>query len=403
MSQNKTQFNRKISMSDFEQLQKELDGLRDENLFRCLRQICSTQGAVIRTADEPSRDKILFCSNNYLNLADDPRVIEAAVEAIRKYGFGAAASRLISGTMPPHTELENEFARWTGKQSALYCSSGWSANQALLTALPQKDDLVLMDHADHASILDAVRCSKAEFRTYRTDQTDRLEKYLSNTAYRHKYIVTESVFSMDGNCADLAALVKLKNRHNAKLIVDEAHGLGCFGPSGAGLAEELGILDQVDILVAPLGKAAASSGALIASKKVIIDYLINKARPFIYTTAPAPACASAALAAIRIIRQEPHRRRRLQDNASFLRNRLKKIGLNIGSSTSQIIPVIIGNSEKTLIAAKELETKGFFILAIRPPTVPKGAARLRISVQSGHTQEQLENLCGAIEKSMPLF
>jgi 8-amino-7-oxononanoate synthase len=260
-----------------------------------------------------------------------------------------------------------------------------------------------MDHADHASILDAVRCSKAEFRTYRTDQTDRLEKYLSNTAYRHKYIVTESVFSMDGNCADLAALVKLKNRHNAKLIVDEAHGLGCFGPSGAGLAEELGILDQVDILVAPLGKAAASSGALIASQKVVIDYLINKARPFIYTTAPAPACASAALAAIRIIRQESHRRSRLQDNASFLRNRLKKIGLNIGSSTSQIIPVIIGNSEKTLIAAKELETKGFFILAIRPPTVPKGAARLRISVQSGHTQEQLENLCGAIEKSMPLF
>jgi 8-amino-7-oxononanoate synthase len=389
-------------MPDFEHLQKELDGLRDENLFRCLRQVCAAQGPVIRTSDDPGQDKVHFCSNNYLNLANDPRILDAAVEAIRKYGFGAAASRLISGTMSPHTDLENEFARWTGKENALYFPSGWSANQALLTALPQKGDLVLMDHADHASIVDAVRCSGADFRTYRRDQLDRLEKHLSNPAYEHKYIVTESVFSMDGDCSDLAALAELKNRHNAVLIVDEAHGLGCLGPTGAGLAEESGLLDQVDILVAPLGKAAASAGALIASKKVVIDYLINKARPFIYTTAPSPACAAAALAAIRVIRQEPQRRRRLQDNASFLRNRLREMGLDIGQSTTQIIPVIAGSSEKALALAKGLEERGFFILAIRPPTVPKGTARLRISVQSDHTREQLENLCGAIEQLINL-
>lgn len=389
-------FNRRTALREFEHLERELESLRGESQFRCLRTIVSSQGPVIRTADDPGREKILFCSNNYLNLAGDKRIIEAAVEAIRRYGFGAGASRLISGTMAPHTELENEFARWMGKESALYFSSGWSANQALLTTLPQKGDLVLMDHCDHASIVDAVRCSGADFRTYKRDQTDRLEKYLSDPKYPHKYIVTESVFSMDGDRADLGALAELKNRHNAVLIADEAHGLGCFGPSGAGIAEESGLLDHVDIVVAPLGKAAASSGALIASKKVVIDYLINKARPFIYTTAPSPACGAAALAAIRIIREEPRQRQRLQDNALHLRRRLGEMGLDIGRSTSQIIPVIAGSSDKALAMAGGLEERGFFILAIRPPTVPKGTARLRISVQSDHTAEQLDGLCTAI-------
>lgn len=383
-------------MDFFEDIERELQGLESEHLFRCLREVIRSQGPVIRTADDPNQEKILFCSNNYLNLASDQRILDAAAEAIRTYGFGAGASRLISGTMTPHTDLEKEFACWVGKEGALYFPSGWSANQALLTTLPKKGDLVLIDRFDHASIVDAVRSCEAVFRTYRRDQLDRLEKHLSNPAYRNKFIVTESVFSMDGDRADLAGLAVLKNRYGAVLVVDEAHGLGCFGPSGAGFAEELGLLNEVDIFVAPLGKAAASAGAVIASRKTVIDYLINKARPFIYTTAPAPACAAAATAAIRIIQQEPERRKRLQDNASLLRGHFLEMGLNIGQSTTQIIPVIVGSSEKALALAKGLEEKGFFILAIRPPTVPKGSARLRISVQSDHTSEHLEKLCMAL-------
>lgn len=383
-------------MSFFEDIHEELHDLEAEHLFRCLREVLTSQGPVIRTADDPDQEKILFCSNNYLNLASDPRIRDAAAEAIRTYGVGATASRLISGTMPPHIDLENECARWLGKERALYFPSGWSANQALLTTLPKKGDLVLIDRFDHASIVDAVRAGQAAFRTYRRDQLDRLAKQLSNPAYHHKFIVTESVFSMDGDRADLEALAELKNQYDAILIVDEAHSLGCFGPTGAGLAEELGLPDQVDIFVAPLGKAAASAGAIVASRKTVIDYLVNKARPFIYTTAPSPVCAAAAMAAVRIIQQEPERRKRLQDNAALLRSRFLQMGLNIGQSMSQIIPVIVGTSEKALALAKGLEEQGFFILAIRPPTVPKGTARLRISVQSDHTIAHLEGLCEAI-------
>ncbi len=380
-------------MREFEYLQRELDDLRQANLLRRLREIVSSQGPVVYTAEDPKHPKILFCSNNYLNLASDHRVLSAAAAAAKSWGFGAAASRLICGTMSPHRDLETEFARWMKKESALYFPSGWTANQALLTALPKKGDLVLMDRLDHASIVDAVRGGQADFRTYRRDQLGRLEKHLSNPAYRRKFIVTESVFSMDGDRADLARLAELKNRYKAILIVDEAHGLGCLGPTGGGLAEELGLTDQADIIVAPLGKAVGSSGAMIASEQTVIDYLINKARPFIYTTAPPPACAAAALQAIRIIQTEPDRPKRLQDKASRLRNRFSEMGLNIGQSTTQIIPVIVGTAEKALDWAAGLEAKGFFVLAIRPPTVPKGTARLRISVQSEHSEDQLTKLC----------
>ena len=298
--------------------------------------------------------------------------------------------------MPPHLELENEAARWFEKEAALYFSSGWSANQALLATLPKKGDLVLMDRFDHASIIDAVKSCEADFRTYRRDNPERLEKYLADSRYRNRCIVTESVFSMDGDCADLAVLAELKNRYNAVLIADEAHALGCFGASGAGLAQEHGLLGEIDIIVAPLGKAAASSGACIAAPRTVIDYMINRARPFIYTTAPPPACAAAALKAILIIQEEPQRRKKLHENAKFLRDELTKMGLNIGRSTTQIIPLIVGDSQKAIQLAEHLDKKGFFILPIRPPTVPPGAARLRISVQSGHTHAQLESLLDAL-------
>ena len=378
-------------MEFLKDLQRQLNELEQQSQLRSCRSIASAQGPVVTMAD--GSEKVLFCSNNYLNLANDARIRQAVIEAVEQYGFGATASRLVSGTMLPHIELEAAFEKFLHKEAALYFPSGWTANQALLTTLPQKGDLVLIDRHDHASIIDAVKASEADFHTYRRNQPDRIEKYLADGKYKNRFIVTESVFSMDGDVASLRELVELKNKYNAILIVDEAHSLGCFGQTGAGLCEQEGVLDEVDIIVAPLGKAVAATGGIIAGPKVVTDYLINKARPFIYTTAPSPVIAAAALKAVEIIQTEPDRRKRLQDNATFLRDVFAKIGLDIGNSTTQIIPVILGNSAKAMEISKKLFETGYFISAIRPPTVPPKTARLRVSVQADHTQEQLEGLC----------
>jgi 8-amino-7-oxononanoate synthase len=372
-------------------LESELEALKQTNLLRQCIVIDSSQEPTVRMTD--GSEKVLFCSNNYLNLANDPRVRQAAIEAVEHYGFGAAASRLICGTMGAHEKLEEAFAHFLKKEAALYFPSGWTANQALLATLPQSSDLVLIDRYDHASIIDAVKASQANFHTYRRNQTDRLEKYLADGKYKNRFIVTESVFSMDGDTANLRQLVELKKKYNAILIVDEAHSLGCFGDTGAGLCEQEGVLEQVDIVVAPLGKAVAANGGIIAGSKLVKDYLINKARPFIYTTAPSPVIAAGALKSLDIIKTEPQRRKRLQGNAAFLRNAFLEMGPNIGSSTTQIIPIILSDSAKALDISRNLFEAGYFISAIRPPTVPSGTARLRISVQSDHTQKQLGGLC----------
>lgn len=383
-------------MDYLSQLQDQLDQFSDANLLRQCVCIDSAQGPTIRMAD--GSEKVLLCSNNYLNLANDTRVCQAVHHAVDTFGFGAAASRLVSGTMSPHAALENEFASFLHKEAALYFSSGWTANQALLTTLPQKGDLVLMDRMDHASIIDAVKTSEADFRTYRRGHIEKLRRYLDDSSYTNRFIVTESIFSMDGDAADLQELVALKKHYNAILIVDEAHALGCFGANGAGLCEEAGILDEVDIIVAPLGKAIAATGGIIAGAKTMIDYMINKARPFIYTTASSPVIAAGVSASLAIIQSEPDRRKRLQAHSHFVRNILLEMGLDIGQSSSQIIPVILGESSKAVAVSKALYEGGFFVSAIRPPTVPSGTARLRLSLQADHTPEQLEGLCQLLKQ-----
>jgi len=384
-------------MDKFIHLSQELQDIQAQQMYRKCIRIDSAQGPTVWI---DGREVVLFCSNNYLNLANHPKIRQAAVEAIGKFGFGSAASRLISGTMTPHVEAEKAWAKFFGKPAALFFNSGWSANQSVLTTLPQKGDLVLMDRMDHASIIDAVRTSNAQFHTYRRDNLERLEKYLSDSQYCCKYIVTESIFSMDGDTADLKALVELKNKYNAILIVDEAHAVGCMGERGAGLAEERDVLNEVDIVVAPLGKGPACGGAIVAAGKVVIEYLINKARPFIFTTAPPPAAAAASLAALEIIQHEPQRRSHLKQNADFLRRQFSQMGLNIGLSTTHILPVILGSAEKTVETAQKLLKKGFFCSAIRPPTVPAGTERLRISVQCEHTSQHLSGLCEALRQSL---
>ena len=381
-------------MSKFEFLSQELDALDDAGLLRRLRQVDSAQGPAVTFAD--GGKKVLFCSNNYLGLADDESVKIAAIKAVEKYGYGSAASRLISGTMAPHVELEEAFAEFFSKQSSLMFPSGWTANQAILTALPEKGDLVLIDKLDHASIIDGARQGDAEFHTFRGDNFQRVEKYLADDKYRRKYIVTESVFSMDGICADLKRLVELKNKYSAILIVDEAHSVGCMGKTGAGLAEELGLLDQVDIIIAPLGKAFAANGAIVASDKPVIDYLINKARGFIYTTAPSPVNCAAVMAGLNVIKNQPQRREMLRENAEYLRSRLQQAGMDTLNSTTHIVPIMIGDSSKAMEISEKLFEQGFFVAAIRPPTVAKGTARLRVSLQYNHTKEQINALIDAI-------
>lgn len=369
-------------MDKFAYLSEELKGLEFSGLGR------NIPGDMAGMVD--------FCSNDYLNIAADGRVVEAVCGAVRELGYGARGSRLICGTTEKHRLLEERFAKFLHKEAALLFPSGWMANEAVIRTIPQKGDIVLMDKADHASIIDAARASDAEFRTFRRDNPDRLQKFLADEKYRRKFIVTESIFSMDGDVADIAALVELKNEYDAILIVDEAHSVGCMGRTGAGLCAELGLLDEVDIVVAPMGKAIGGCGGIVAGTNTVVKYLVNKARAFIYTTAPPAANCAAGLAAMDIISNEPKRRETLAGNAAYLRNMLKEKGLDTGNSCSHIIPVIIGESAKTVAVAKELQQKGYKLVAIRPPTVAAGTARLRISVQSRHTKEQLDGLVEAI-------
>jgi 8-amino-7-oxononanoate synthase len=386
-------------MDKFAYLQDELNGLENRDLLRKLRCVSSVDGPVVTLCGD-ERPKVNFCSNNYLNIASDPLVISAVVDAVGKWGFGSTASRLICGTMQPHVEVEWKFADFLGTEAALLFPSGWMANEALLTTLPQKGDIVLIDRADHASIIDATKSSNAEFRTYRRDNPAKLEKLLGDDKYNRKFIVTESIFSMDGDAADLAKLVELKNAFDAILIVDEAHSFGCMGATGTGLAEELGLGAEIDIIVAPLGKAAGASGAIAAAGQTVIDYLTNKARPFIYTTAPPAVNCAAAIAALEIIRNQPQRRKKLGENAQYLRQRLGEMKLDTADSCSHIIPVIIGDSASAVAVSKGLYERGYLVVAIRPPTVPKGSARLRISVQAEHTRAQLDGLSEALSDVM---
>ncbi len=382
-------------MAKFDFLNSQLDQLKSANLYRSLTTIDSPQGPVVQIKGQ---SKILFCSNNYLNLANHPAVCDAVATAVKKFGYAAAASRLISGTMSPHVQLEKSLAELFQKPAALIFPSGFTANEAVIRTIPQKGDLLLLDKLDHASIIDAANASPAEFRTYRRGNYKKLEKFLADSTYNQKFIITETIFSMDGDTADLKTLVELKNKYNAILIVDEAHAFGCLGKNGAGLAEQLGLLDQIDIAIATMSKALGVTGGIVAANKNVIEFLINKARAFIYTTAPSPANCQAALAAIEILKNEPERKDRLKKNADYLRQKLNQLGLDTSQSTTHIIPVIVKSETKALDLSKKLFDMGFFIPAIRPPTVAPGTARLRISIQCDHTTEQLDALCSALKQ-----
>ena len=376
---------------------KQLNILAGEGLLRQLRAVESAADTTLRI---DGQEKVVFCSNNYLGLATDARIIEAATEGLRLWGAGVGASRLISGTTRAHVSLERRLAGLVGKEAALVMSSGYAANHAVLTTLPGRGDLIVADKLVHASIIDAGQASRATMRVWPHGDTKKLRRLLERGNYRRAFIVTDSLFSMDGDFAPLAELVELKRQFDAVLIVDEAHAFGCVGPGGRGYAAEQGLIEQVDLLVVTLSKAIGTAGGAVLGPRVLIDTLVNRARGFIFTTAlPAVNCV-AAEAALDVIETEPQRRERLLDNGDYLRARCSELRLDCGLSESYIVPVVLGCPQKTMAVAAELFEQGFIVGAIRPPTVAPGGSRLRVSLMSEHSRDDIDGLIAAMKATL---
>ena len=361
--------------------------VKENGLYRRLRAVEGAQDAAIVLEGQ---EVLLFSSNNYLGLANHPALKQAAQEAIAQYGCGSGASRLISGSMAVHHELEQRLARLKKTEAALVFPTGYHANIGVLSALMGPGDTILSDSLNHASIIDGCRLSRADTRVYRHADTEHLGELLKACpATGQRLIVTDSVFSMDGDLAPLAEIVSLAQQYDAWVMVDEAHATGVFGPHGSGLVEELGLTGRVDIQMGTLGKALGCVGAFVAGSHELIDWLVNRARSFIYTTAIPPAVAAAVLAALDIVEQEPERRRQLWDNTRVLADGLRSLGYTLGATRSQILPVIIGEAHETMVVAAAILQRGVFAHGIRPPTVPEGTSRIRVTPMATHTQDHL--------------
>jgi glycine C-acetyltransferase/8-amino-7-oxononanoate synthase len=368
--------------------------LEQEGLRRSLRIIASEHGP---RAVYNGRGYLMMSSNNYLGLAGDPRLKQAAIAAVERYGVGAGASRLIAGSLEPLHRLEARIARFKGTEAALVFGSGYLANLGAVTALAGPGDAVFSDELNHASLIDGCRLAKATLGIYRHCHMANLQELLEQSAAaRRRLIVTDSIFSMDGDFAPLADIVTLARKFKAVLMIDEAHAVGVIGPNGAGLAAALGLEAEIDIQVGTLSKAVGAYGAYIAGSRVLIDFLINRARSFIYTTGLPPAIAAAAETALDIIATEPERIGRLWDNARYLREGLEAAGFTLGCSTSPILPLMIGAAGSAIEMMRQAFERGVYAIAIRPPTVPPGTARLRLTPISEHTRTDLDETIAAL-------
>ncbi|ANB61100.1 8-amino-7-oxononanoate synthase [Anoxybacteroides amylolyticum] len=332
-----------------------------------------------------------LASNNYLGLANDERLIEASVRAAKTYGAGATASRLIVGNFSLYQEAEAALAEWKGSEAALIVNSGYTANVGILSAIAGRGAVIFSDKWNHASIVDGAILSRADVKRYRHNDIDHLEALLQKTdKQKRKIIVTDTVFSMDGDIAPLCELVRLKEAYGALLVVDEAHASGVYGEKGEGLAHHLGIAEQVDLQMGTFSKALGAFGAYVAGKKVLIDYLINHMRSFIFTTALPPAVLGAIRAAVAVVQEAHERRRQLHELSFYFRTRLQALGFDTGRSITQIVPVIVGDNERAVRFSRHLQERGIAAVAIRPPTVPEGTARIRFSLMATMTKEQLD-------------
>jgi 8-amino-7-oxononanoate synthase len=374
-------------MSAESDIRQELQKLQSASLYRTLRSVSSDQGPVMIV---DGREVVNFSSNNYLGIANHPDLAAAAKEAIDRYGCGSGASRLISGNMTPHEELEAKLAGFKGTAAALVFNSGFQANTGILSTLAGEGDAIFSDELNHASIIDGCRLSRAKTIVYAHCGLDRLEDGLrAATQYRRKLIVTESIFSMDGDEAPLAEIVELAERYGAAVMVDEAHATGLFGATGAGVVAKLGLGDRVLVQMGTLGKALGGFGAYVAGSAAVRELLINRCRSFIFTTSLPPAVMAMAIAAIDLVRREPQRRDALWKNCRRLITGLRALGFP-AQSASPIMPVIIGDAGRCMRFSERLLERGVFAQGIRPPTVPSGTSRLRITLMATHTAEQID-------------
>ena len=352
-----------------------------------LRLIGGPQGPRVTLDGQPV---LLLCSNDYLGLANHPRVRGAAADAATRWGAGAGASRLISGNMQPHGRLENRLASFKGYESALLFGSGYLANTGTIAALAGSGEVVFSDELNHASIIDGCRLSRAETFVYRHGDVEHLAWGLREAGGRGALIVTDGVFSMDGDLAPLPQLVELAQRHNCRLMVDEAHATGALGPGGRGSVAAAGLSGEVDVVMGTLGKALGSYGAYICASRDLTDYLVNTVRSFIFSTAPPPPVVAAGLAALGLLESRPQRIEELRANAATLSSALVAQGLSVGGSQTQIIPLGVGDATQTMELSERLLERGVFAQGIRPPTVPEGTSRLRFTVMSTHRAAELE-------------
>ncbi len=378
--------------------QRQLDELRENYLYRTLNILDYLPGSSTHVKLH-DKEYILYCSNDYLGLSHHPRIISVVRDVVDEYGLGSGASRLISGSTSWHKRLEEKIASFKRKEEALIFSSGYLANLGIITALTDKDSLLIVDKLDHASVIDACKLSEATLRVFPHKNMSKLETILSHShKYNRTLIVTDSVFSMDGDFAPLGELVKLKEKFGAMLMIDEAHAMGVIGRRGSGLAEALGLEERIDIIMGTLSKATGSLGGYCAASPDIINYLKNKSRPFIYTTSLPPSLCAASYEALLIIEGESGLRDRLWENTNFLKKNIREIGFDTGESESPIVPIILGTSDKALKAAQYLFDSNIYIPAVRPPTVPKGKARLRLTVSAVHTDDDLKYLLSILKK-----
>jgi 8-amino-7-oxononanoate synthase len=377
-------------------IDEEILALEAKGLRRSLKTLSGKQSSRIILN---GREVLNFCSNNYLALAEDARLVEAAIACMKREGFGSGASRLVCGNMNAHELLERELAEFKGEECALVFSTGYMANVGIISALMNREDIIFSDKLNHASIIDGINLSQAEFKRYPHCDMDALEAMLKScdVRFRRRWIITDTVFSMDGDIAPLDKIVELAKRYDGHVMIDDAHGFGVLGKNGKGALEHFALTEGVDVQMGTLSKAAGSFGAYCCGKRNLIDLLINKSRSFIYTTALPPAVAAASHRAIQIIRDEPDRRKKLWQNAEYIRGQLDSLGFNTMASTTPIIPVLVKDAKLVVEFSKRLLDRGIFVAAIRPATVPAHTARLRLTVTCAHTLEDLRKTVAAFQ------
>lgn len=370
--------------------------LESEGLIRRRRVVTGPQGPVL---DVDGERLIAFASNDYLGLAAHPDIARAAQEAIAKYGVGAGASHLISGHHQEHELLEIELARYVGLPKALYFSTGYMANVGIVPALVGRDDAVFSDALNHACLIDGARLSRAQIHVYEHVDLEQLESQLRASRAHRKLVISDAVFSMDGNVAPITELVTLCERHDALLLLDDAHGFGVLGPQGRGALAAANVYSERVLYLGTLGKAAGVSGAFVAGDASIIDWLIQRARTYVFTTASPPLLAAALRASLKLIRDESWRRETLQQHAATLRRSSSGWPWKLLTSPTAIQPVLIGSNQAVMSLMQRLWKMGYWVPGIRPPTVPEGTSRLRISLSAAHSREHVEGLATALSRA----